>query len=54
MDDLIDSMARRHIAHRRLDVCIEKFRLFSMKYFIFRQLLTDNDVVMDIMVNILV
>ncbi len=22
MDDLIDSMARRHLAHRRLDVCI--------------------------------
>jgi hypothetical protein len=45
MDDLIDSMARRHLAFRRLDVCRKNLRLFSMEYSIFRQLLIDNDVV---------
>jgi len=31
MDDLIDSIARRHLAYRRLDVCIKNFQLFSIK-----------------------
>jgi hypothetical protein len=29
MDDLIDSMARRHLAYRRLDVCIQDFRIIK-------------------------
>jgi hypothetical protein len=35
MDDLIDSMARRHLAYRRLDVCIckEGFSRKSSLYF---------------------
>ena len=27
MEDLIDSMARRHLAYRRLDVCVKNSKL---------------------------
>ena len=50
MDDLIDSMARRHLAHRRFDVCMKIFRLIPNKDFHFRLQLINNDKVMDFMV----
>jgi hypothetical protein len=31
MDDLIDSIARRHLAYRRLNVCIKNFEYFSIE-----------------------
>ena len=54
MDDLIDSMARRHLAHRRLDVCMTIFRLVPSKSLDFRERLIDNDEVMDFMLHRLV
>jgi hypothetical protein len=55
MDDLIDSMARRHLASRRLDVCI-RYQTFRKKtqtlFLIFRELWIVNDVIMEVMVLI--
>jgi quinol monooxygenase YgiN len=56
MDDLIDSMARRHLASRRLDVCI-RYQTFRKEkkqtlFLIFRELWIVNDVIMEVMVLI--
>ena len=55
MDDLIDSMARRHLAYRRLDVYFCNENSFSKHLvFIFRQLSTINNVVREVPLHILV
>lgn len=51
MDDLIDAMARRHLASRRMDVCIPENWFSQVSLPLFRQRLIVNDEVLRLMVD---